>query len=77
MTIYTACIDEKDMHAARIIWYRLDPAPDSNVTINQLVLREDLNERLNAQRIGGVPYGFDVARVTDRRSGQPPRSQSS
>jgi hypothetical protein len=48
LAVYHACVDDRNMQAAKIIWDRLDPAPDSTVTINQLVLREDLNSRLNA-----------------------------
>ena len=52
--VYDACINHRNMHAAKIIWDRLDPAPTSNVTINQLVLREDLNHRLNALKEGEI-----------------------
>ena len=36
-----------NMVAVKLIWERVDPVPTSIVTINQLVLRQDLDDRLD------------------------------
>ena len=36
-----------NMVAVKLIWERVDPVPTSTVTINQLVLRQDLDDRLD------------------------------
>ncbi len=46
--VYDSAIVRHNMVAAKILFDRIDPAPLVNVTLNQFVVRSDLNERLDA-----------------------------
>ena len=45
---YQMAIEKKNVVAMKLVLDRLAPAPDTRVTVNQLFMRKDLNERLVA-----------------------------
>ena len=46
--VYAMTIDKGNVAAAKLIFDRLDPPAPTNVTLNQFVVRADLNDRLDA-----------------------------